>query len=462
MRIPALPGTRRSGVIPFLLLAWPLSAAADLVCGTGPFAPDCSLAALESGGNAVVVGDVRLQFAELPGLTVDHNKIRVRIIDEASSYVRLVLEPTDNVWTAAAGEQIDDQVAFSATKLGASNQIIGLSALGYEFDVDAAGSGTGRVSISMDGIQSIVYQEFEISDPAVDPAGGSNFPLEASGAPIFLGVSSSGIPSGSAGVNSISVYFDLPLVSALLPTSRSIQVGGAPATVFLTGINAGVDDATGCGLAPVTSVPAVFEFRTTDPLTNEVTGPPNGPVDIAAGQAQSYVVAFTPSESFAPVDLGVSFDCDNQAPAASVQGLNTLLLSASDVPVADIVALAATLDNDGTVKLPDAGVFSVATANVGADGSITATADIGAANLDVSILICETDPSSGVCLADPVDGALGVMTEILAGETPTFGIFVSSGAPVPFDPAANRVFVRFSEADGTTRGSTSVALGTFP
>ena len=50
-------------------------------------------------------------------------------------------------------------------------------------------------------------------------------------------------------------------------------------------------------------------------------------------------------------------------------------------------------------------------------------------------------------------------TTINANATPTFAVFVQGSGNVPFDPAANRIFVRFSSG-GVTRGSTSVAVRT--
>ncbi len=142
-------------------------------------------------------------------------------------------------------------------------------------------------------------------------------------------------------------------------------------------------------------------------------------------------------------------------------GLNTLLLSASDFPVPDIVALGATLNNDGIVNIPGTngtGVFAVATVNLGAGGMITASADTGGATIPVTISICETDPGTGVCLGALVSGANGVTTQIDTGETPTFGIFVDSDEVISFDPAVNRVFVRFRDGGGVVRGATSVAI----
>jgi hypothetical protein len=61
-------------------------------------------------------------------------------------------------------------------------------------------------------------------------------------------------------------------------------------------------------------------------------------------------------------------------------GLNTLLFSASAMPVSDIIALAATLNNDGIVNFPGTngtGAFAVAAVNVVATETITASAGTG-------------------------------------------------------------------------------------
>ena len=258
-------------------------------------------------------------------------------------------------------------------------------------------------------------------------------------------------------VTADNVHYDMLFTA--LQTGRSVQVG-TTATAFATLVNSGPGTATVCGIAPLSGVPAAFTYQTTDPATNSPIGSANTPVDVAAGAAQSFVIAFTPTREFLPTDVELAFHCANTPWAPIQAGLNTLLLSASAAAVPDVVALAATLTNDGIATIEGAtgtGVFAVATVNVGAAGTITASADTGPTGLPVSVAVCETEPASGICRATP---AASVTTSIGSGATPTFGVFLTGTGPIPFDPAASRVFVRFKDASGVTRGSTSVAVRT--
>ena len=75
----------------------------------------------------------------------------------------------------------------------------------------------------------------------------------------------------------------------------------------------------------------------------------------------------------------------------------------------------------------------------------------------MNISLCQTNPATGQCISAI---SPSVTTQINASATPTFGIFVQGNGNVTFDPAANRIFVRFKDSGNVTRGSTSVAVRT--
>lgn len=256
---------------------------------------------------------------------------------------------------------------------------------------------------------------------------------------------------------------DVILFSAVLPTSRSVTVGTA-ATAFATIVNGGTVSAVACKLSLASMLTADFSFTTTNPQTNAIEGLLNFPAaEIAAGAFQTYVFAITPTAAFAPTEVQLAYRCANAEAAPLTVGLNTLLLSASNTPIPDIVALAATPNNDGVVSLPGttgSTAFSVATVNVGASGDITMTVDTGTASPSVILALCETDPTVGNCINPSIPTTRPVVTSIAANGTPTFAVFVTGTGEVPFDPANNRVFVRFMDALGVTRGATSVAVRT--
>jgi hypothetical protein len=172
------------------------------------------------------------------------------------------------------------------------------------------------------------------------------------------------------------------------------------------------------------------------------------------------VISLTPQQPINATQVEFAFGCSNTATASSIVGVNTLLLFASPTPVPDMIALAATAPNDGVVRIPGVsgvGAFAVASVNVGASAQITASVDTGGVALPVSLTICLSNPVNGQCIVGP---APSVQVPVNSNETPTFSIFVfGQGSAVPFDPAVNRVFVRFTNG-GATAGATSVAVMT--
>jgi hypothetical protein len=258
------------------------------------------------------------------------------------------------------------------------------------------------------------------------------------------------------------------LVAAALPSSRAVEVGGAVASFFGTILNIGPGTAMSCRIAPVTVLPGppAFSYQTTNCATNLPTGPPDTPTNIAAGQPGCFAFYFTPSVAFSETQVQLSYDCDNTNPAPNVPLVNTVQLLASDDPVSDIVALAATSPINATfpfgdlivripTPLPNIAAFGVATVNVGAPGTITASASAG--GLPLTLSICETTDQLpvGACLAPP---AASVITVIAAGGTNTFSIFVTATGTVVFNPGTNRIQVDFTGGGGG--GGTSVAVCT--
>jgi|GEM_PF-2266135 len=260
----------------------------------------------------------------------------------------------------------------------------------------------------------------------------------------------------------LPVHAATTVVASMLPNSRSVQLGSS-ATLFATILNAGAENGSNCRIEPDASLNGTFDYQTTNPATNQSVGSPNTPVDIPAGGFQTFVVTLTPSSAHAPTEVALDFLCDNAAPAGSIVGVNTFTFSASNPPVPDVVALGATPTADGVVEVPVASninVFSVASVNLGAGEELEITAELSDPSITASITLCETDPITSVCINPTIPVPGPVTTQVNSDATPTFGIFVTSTGTVPFDPANNRIFVRFEDGTGAVRGATSVALRT--
>jgi len=250
------------------------------------------------------------------------------------------------------------------------------------------------------------------------------------------------------------------VVASVLPASRSVQID-TPATLFATIVNAGAETGVSCRIEIDPALGVNLSYQTTNPATNALVGSRNTPVDVPVGGLQTFVITLSSATVFEAATIVPQFLCDNAEAAAEFPGVNTFSFAAAAEPVADIIALGATLSNDGVVILADAAssnVFSVATINVGASSSIIANADFGLADLPAVVSICQTDPLTSLCInpTTPTTGPIELSIEPF--ETPTFGVFVTAQGNIPFDAANNRAFVRFSDSNGALRGGTSVAL----
>lgn len=253
---------------------------------------------------------------------------------------------------------------------------------------------------------------------------------------------------------------NVSLFSSVLPVSRSVQVGTS-ATFFATMINGGSATATQCSIAPGEgSPPVVLSYRAAD-AANSPVGSPDTPVDIPPGGVQSFGVSIEPQSIFDATNVTLVFACENAEAATTITGVNTILLSSDTSPVADVIALAATVTNDGIAQLDPAagsGFFSLSSINVGAAADINVSVDTGDATLPIAVALCQTDPSNGQCTNPAVPSSEAVLLPVSENETPTFAIFLTATDAIALDPANRRIFVRFRDAGGAIRGATSVAV----
>ena len=85
---------------------------------------------------------------------------------------------------------------------------------------------------------------------------------------------------------------------------------------------------------------------------------------------------------------------------------------------------------------------------------VALTADTGALALPVTITLCQTT-SSGACQSGP---ASSVTLSMSTGSGAGFAVFITSTGSIKANPGVNRIFLRFKDVAGVTRGSTSVAV----
>ena len=240
------------------------------------------------------------------------------------------------------------------------------------------------------------------------------------------------------------------LLSAITPNSRIAQ-GGMPVTLFMSVINSGDATATDVSIAQASSLPATVSYQTWNGIA--LTGTPDTPVDIGPGATVHFVLTINATAAFATDSMTFDVSSTNGA-TAPISGVNTLSISGSSVPYADVIMISTSLDVSTAVNTATA--FAVATTNVGGANAtdVSLIVDIPSAITGLTVQVNETDPITGAIIG-PASG----MT-INMGDQPTFAVFVTPTEAISFDPANNRITMRLVDGSGTVIGAQSVAIST--
>lgn len=254
------------------------------------------------------------------------------------------------------------------------------------------------------------------------------------------------------------------IVAAVAPASRSVQVP-TPATAFATILNAGPGPAFGCRITldETQPLPVLLDFWTTDPATNAIIGERNAAIDLPSPpqgkfSSQTFVFSLKPSGPFSATDVRLNHTCNGSQSVTQLVGINTLLLSASNNPVPDHIAVGLTPSNDAVVRIPGTGgtnIFVIAATNIGVASATTARVRLSDPTMPVSVLVCETNPSDGQCKQTP---SPTLTRTINNNENTTWTAFVTANGPLALDPAKYRAFFEFLDSGGVIRGSTSAAV----
>jgi len=363
------------------------------------------------------------------------------------------------------------EVQFDAAKLSPGNVTAGADLAPQVFNAFSPTAGVLRVVVTpvfgptLPGIHNGILLNLPFAI-AANAAGGATALALAN---VLLSNATAGSVTPGAltnGTLTIQSLASTALVSAIAPVSRSVQVG-TTATAFASILNYGTATALGCGISPISSLPATFSFQALNCATNLPLAALNTPVDIAAGGAGCFIFALTPSSPIAPTNVTFNFDCTNSAPAPITPGVNTFLFSASAIPTLDVIASISTDSNDGILNLPGANgakfmvAGSINVASVG--GTMTVEANTGSVTLPLTVSIClQWDYPTATCLKPSPWGPSATLT-VAGGESDSYVILVQGSGTIPFDPAVNRIFLSFHEGltiNGTVRGRTSVAVRT--
>jgi hypothetical protein len=175
----------------------------------------------------------------------------------------------------------------------------------------------------------------------------------------------------------------------------------------------------------------------------------NGATPTTSSTKYSGPISVAATETLKAIAVATGYTNSTIASAAYTIGypIDTVVVTASGTDVL-------------TIPVSGSAAFAVASENQSGQSfpSVTAKTSTGPnPSLPVQVTLCQTNPSSGQCMAAP--GPTVTLAPFAAGATPTFSVFVTATAAIASSPS-NEILVLFTSASGTILGSASVLVVT--
>ncbi|MFA4956991.1 MAG: NosD domain-containing protein [Candidatus Methanoperedens sp.] len=239
------------------------------------------------------------------------------------------------------------------------------------------------------------------------------------------------------------------LIFAITPNSRNAQVG-TPITVFMSVINYGTASATGVSITQASSLPVNIQYGQWNGTA--FIDDLNTPIDMPADSTANFVVGIDATSEFTTSAMTFNVSATNAA-AAPLSAVNTLTISASATPSADVIMMSTSVDVSTAVNT--ATVFALATTNVGGASAtgVSLVLSLPSTITGLAYQLNETTPDGSI--KGPATGLT-----IAVGAQPTFAVFLTPTQPIVYDPGNNRITLQLVDGSGKVIGAQSVAVST--